>query len=197
MSTTWNPADKDAGITLSVGNHVATAAAGNPNVRGTSSHSSGKWYAEFPTNSITSGGGAIGVCSGARSLTSNVYTLGVMMATGGQIVDDGSITDPAFGSYNGKHISACFDFTNLKAWFRYNGGNWNNSGAADPATNVGGNAATYLGSAAMFLFTWIQNAGSTTVNAGDSAFTYSIPSGFTAWDSTPPPPPRAFGRIIG
>lgn len=60
---TWNPADKNASISLAGGNLVATtAAAGEVAVRGTISKSSGKWFWE-----VTVTGGSYGVYGVADS----------------------------------------------------------------------------------------------------------------------------------
>lgn len=51
VPTTWNPADKNAGVTLSNGNLTAQRNGGLVSVRGTRAHSSGKRYFEV-TNTV-------------------------------------------------------------------------------------------------------------------------------------------------
>ncbi len=187
MTTTWNPSDKAAGITLSGGNLVATGASGNNKARGTSSHvTTGKFYVEFPSNTVTSGQGIIGAGEATVDLTNNSVGGCAGVDAGGNIRSDAG-TASMGDTPSGKNVSLAFDFDNGKFWARLDGGAWvgNGTPGADPETNTNGLG---LGTAnALFLLVFIQNAGSTTMNAGSSAFTYSAPSGFLPWDDTPPP----------
>lgn len=192
MPTTWSTSDKAAGITLSSGNHVATSASGNNTVRGTTSHAlAGKFYLEYPANTVTAGSGCIGFADATKNLTNNALDgmVGISVTGGWNIGSGGGLGS----SPNGKHVSFAIDFDNNRVWARYDGGLWNGSGTADPATNVGGiDLLTMVTTPlpppvpALFPAVFIQNSGSNTLNAGDSAFTYTAPDGFVPWDSTPP-----------
>lgn len=93
-SSTWNPADKAAGITLTNGNLTATgdAVAGYDNVRGTSSKTTGKWA--FEVTKVGAPGMGVGVGLSTASLTNylgNDRLLGFGYYHDGFIQDDSSI----------------------------------------------------------------------------------------------------------
>lgn len=91
---------------------------------------------------------------------------------------------------NGDWIAEAYDIVNKLAWFKdiTQGGNWNASGTANPATGTGGIAWTALG--AMVPFSSMGGTGGTTAdqhkgNFGASAFLGSVPAGFTpGWAAT-------------
>jgi hypothetical protein len=93
------------------------------------------------------------------------------------------------------------DLVNSKGWFRINGGNWDGSGTDNPATNTGGiNIATlFPTNAAYALFCANNNAAGVTANFGTSAFSFTVPSGFSAWGAADVPafavPTAAFPRV--
>ena len=199
MATVWNPADKTVNITLSVGNHVATTtgSAGNEGVRAHSTYhgSSGKWYLEYTgiTHAHTSrwgfadAGYTLGNSSGILGLDTSGDVNG-----GTPTPMTGVLGDPA-------GHTACFamDFDNKRMWVRYDGGLWNGIVASNPATNTGGidiSTGFTLPVTPYFYGQFTADAG--TLNCGDSAFVQAIPSGFTAWDSTPPVPPVSYGQVI-
>lgn len=63
-------------------------------------------------------------------------------------------------------------------WFRRNGGNWNANALADPASRTGGISINNTRSKRMFV--GCQGSNTTiTINFGSSAFTYTVPTGFT------------------
>ena len=64
--TTWNPADKYTGCTLSGANLLTTFTSQNGLVRSVASVSVGKWYWEV---TLTAGAGGVGVIKGTESLT--------------------------------------------------------------------------------------------------------------------------------
>jgi hypothetical protein len=76
---------------------------------------------------------------------------------------------------------AAIDLTNNLIWFRTGSGNWNGSGAANPATGSGG--FSIAGRTAnwfpMIQLKWYHDE--ITVNLGASAFTYTAPVGFGPW----------------
>lgn len=190
MSTRWDPAAKGTNITLSNTNHTASDTLFGDNGKvlgGPTSHSSGKWYLEY--SSITSSNSfIIGFGKSTISLNDNTLTGMIGIDQTGSYRTDGGSGASGLGTPVGHTMAIAIDFDLGKIWFRYdNTGLWNGSGAADPATNVGGLSlfsvtGTFLPAA------FLQNlaANGVTLNAGDTAFSGAIPSGFTAWDSTPP-----------
>ncbi len=183
--TTFNPLDKDANMTLSNGNLTATNnGSGNSNVRGTTSKTTGKWYFEFSNiANINSGNYAcLGFATPSLVLNSANFTGTAGVANNGNLPPSGATN---LGSApNGHNIGCCIDIPNALAWFRYDGGLWNNSGTANPATGIGGcNIAGSAGAG-----TWFPMAGlaagaaeTVTINCGQLAFAYAPPSGFTKW----------------
>ncbi len=91
------------------------------------------------------------------------------------------------------NVGIAIDVANSKIWGRVNGGNWNNSPTANPATNTGGvdisSLTAHVNSifngltpVVTFLFT---GGGKATGQFASSSWTYSAPSGF-AQLSVPP-----------
>lgn len=82
---------------------------------------------------------------------------------------------------NSTVIGIALDLVNSLVWFKVlPSGNWNGSGAADPATGVGGLSLWGPG-IPIYPYAPFGNAGDKiTANFGDSAFTGTAPSGFTA-----------------
>jgi hypothetical protein len=76
---------------------------------------------------------------------------------------------------------------NKRVWFRpYGGGSWNNSGTANPATNVGGidiSAVFTAGVAAYPVCGMFQNGDGSIINLGQAAFIFAKPTNFVEWSS--------------
>jgi hypothetical protein len=196
MATVWDPADKTTNITLSSGNHIATTTggAGNEGVRASPTYhgASGKWYLEYTGISFghTS---RWGFTSAMETLGDTAGVLGIDTAGWINAGAGGPCGDPT-----GHTVCFAMDFDNKKMWVRYDGGAWVGNGGAspDPATDTNGVDITGFTSPVVPYF-YGQFSGDTgTLNCGDSAFVQAIPSGFTAWDSIPPPPPVSYGQVI-
>jgi hypothetical protein len=203
MTTTFDPANTAPNIALSGGNLTGGATASNLNgqsTRSTTSHgSSDKVYLEWAgtlINATHPGTSGFGICN--ASLPNNNAFPGDANNDGIEVYDDGEVffngsMIATFGTaVTGYIIGMAIDFGAQLIWWRVQGGNWNNSGTANPATGVGGisfsgiNAGPYFACAELDGHT--GGASSTTVNFGDSAFSFSIPSGFSAWDPQALPP---------
>jgi hypothetical protein len=185
--TTWNPSDLTANITLSSGNLTATCTAAADNgVRATPSKTSGKYYVEFITGP-TFAGGDTGV--GIATSTANLGTIGLTASGGlctfvsGSVYFNGTNQGISMGPIGGgTNVGLAVDLVNSTAWFRVNGGNWNASGTANPATNTGGiNIAALFPFNAVFLV-FCSNSNGSSVSLGLSSFVYAPPSGFPPWD---------------
>lgn len=202
MTTTWNPSDKSANVTLSGSNLIATITSGtNQGVRSTISHSTGKWYAEFKncffsTTPSSSSRGGVGIADSTYSLTAgpgsdNIHSAWVIqpptVIVGNASKIAGAIATAITTSVT---IGVAVDVDNHLVWFTENGTTWNNGGTANPATGVGG--FSLVGTATMgpaiFLAAWLRWSldgapqDTATLNGGGSAFTFSVPSGFSNWD---------------
>ena len=189
---TWDPATVTA-VTLSGGNLVATntgttSANQGVMVAAASAKTTGKYYFEVTVTTRLNGIGAcIGLCTTASTYSAfaNDGTAGVMvnLATGTLYLNGGSGSALAPTPSTGSVIGLAIDLDNRKSWMRLApSGNWNNSGTANPATNVGGYTIV---AGSMVPVVTFGGAGGTannvdTANFGASAFTGAVPSGFTA-----------------
>lgn len=180
-TTTWDPAQKAASITLSNGNLTATQASGGWNgTKGLSSlaKASGKWYFEVTVVSNTSNLIIVGVANSGASLTafcgSDVNGWGYYAGTG-QIYTGGGNFPGGSTFTNGDVIGVCIDATLKRAWFAKNN-TYILSGA--PATNTNPSFTGLTGSLMPMIS--INSAGSVVANFGAVAFTYTPPSGFVA-----------------
>ena len=195
--STWNPLDKDTSITLSNTNHTATAIGGSDTaVRGTTSHTTGRYYLEY---TVTQAGGLRGVrgfAASTQSLTTPPPPTGTLLHAFG--LDNGGNSTVGGGSGAGNPtghvVCLAIDMNAGKYWGRYDGGAWFGSGTgADPATGVNGlNYTTVIPlGTPIFAYTVIIDFGTRpviTINAGDTAFAQAIPGGFVAWDAPAPTP---------
>lgn len=189
-TTTWNPADKNAAITLSGGNLIETQASDPGNevgVRAIASHSTGKFYHEIVITVASNLGNVIpGICTAAASLAAIMWTtadgFGYQPNSGVLVINNAVLGVTAATAAVGDVISLAIDLTNLSAWIRVNAGNWNNSGTANPTTNTGGQSLSTLNAGPYFPYMNSRNTGdSATANFGGSAYAQSVPSGFGNW----------------
>lgn len=186
-TTTWNPADKNAGITLSNGNLTATTNASAISVRGIASHSTGKFYYSIHIDALTNVNYLIGMGNASMSLSSFVGAdaNGISLNTGnGQILVSSASIAVIQTAAQGDTVDMAVDIGGQLIWFRTNGGNWNNSGTANPATGVGGisYAASGLGAGPYFpAWAGFGSADAITANFGASAYAFAAPAGFGNW----------------
>lgn len=190
---TWNPADKVT-TTLSNGDLTGNCTAiNNSIVRATTAKASSKvyfeiaWSGAFRGNSTMAG---IALLSATLANISSAITGAVCYSCAGSIFNN-SFTPVATGHpvwNNATPVTICVavDLFNDRIWFRLNNGVWNNSGTADPATNVGGidisNLFASAGAAPVALFQ--GNTGIiATANFGATAFAQAVPSGFVSWNA--------------
>jgi hypothetical protein len=128
-------------------------------------------------NAINSTGAAIGSALQFMSQTNSTCVIN----NGGNLYNLGA-------SANNDIVCVAVDRSNNNIWFRKNGGNWNNSGTANPATNTGGFSLTAVAAIGVPVFAVATSSNFTaptiTANFGASAFSFAIPSGFQAWGST-------------
>jgi hypothetical protein len=186
-NTTWNPADKTSGITLSNGNLTATANAINNAVRSVNSQSTGKFYWEVTCTLWSSSCGA-GIALLSAPLLPTPINAVIVNQGNGIIFNNAVNTGASLGAstvVTGVTLGIAVDFIAGLAWFRVApAGNWNGSGTGNPATGaIGVNFAPISSGGTAQFFGWTCcNGGTnaTTANFGDSAFTGAVPSGFTA-----------------
>ena len=183
-----NPSDKGGTITLSGGNLTATASAGNDNVRGTTSKSTGKKYFEVTIGSGAGGNTlAVGIANSSAPLT--VTGLGLDASSDSIVwydanacyINNGSVGSPGSIS-NGQVLGIAIDLGAKLIWFCDITGsptNWNGASSNVPGTNGGFSFSASTGP--WFAALGFRGAGAMTINFGGSGFSGSIPSGFSAW----------------
>jgi len=175
-------------VNLSNGNLTATrnitsATAGG--ARSTALKSSGKYYFEVTVGAMHGNNNGVGVVTAATTYTQFGVGQGgpVIGFLGGAIFANNANTGVALGAIvTGNVVSLAVDFATGAAWFRKNGGLWNNSGTADPATGTGGLGSGVIPAAPMLGFggTGALANDAMTANFGQTAFVYAVPSGFTS-----------------
>lgn len=191
---TFDPANKGASLTLSNLNlTAAVAATALQGVFGTNGQTTGKYYFEY-----TFGAGTVAVNSHylGLSLSSAVRdtsgSLGgfrfIPQSTTTANLNFNGATSVSFSGLTamGSGTVVCFavDMDNQRVWCRVGAaGNWNASGTATPATPSTGVSFASLGVSGISLIPHIYLATTNTAitaNFGDSAFTGTVPTGFTS-----------------
>jgi hypothetical protein len=153
----------------------------------------GKYYVEFTPVAGVSRAMAFGIIQNSQSRNISpgaaLNTTGCAMLTNGGTITINNVNVGAIAAMvNGTVNPMAVDLGAKLIWFRAGAaGNWNNSGTANPATGVGGLSISAL-SGLIKLVGWECTFSSPpvtmTLNSGSSAFTGSVPSGFTAgWPS--------------
>jgi hypothetical protein len=187
-------------VTLSNSNKTATPASSSPynHMLGTPARYTGKRYFEIVPSSTSftavglAGGeghqkqgdggnfgawyiGQIGWDSSGAVKAVNKFTSSPNVVT--------VATIQTWAATNNLCIAA--DLDALLIWFRTNGGNWNNSGANDPATGVGGIDLSWALSGASNRLLWpgmnAGNTGAQVMRLLAADFAQSVPSGYSAW----------------
>jgi hypothetical protein len=176
-SSTWNPADIGADITLSNGNKTATRASGtgDSSVRGTLSNTAGY----FEVTVTVAGNPVIGLDIGTLALNDfpgdNPTSVGY--ASSGAVFNNAGSIGGTFASYTtGDVIGVCQKAD--KIYFSKNG-TWQNG--ADPSAGTGG--ITPSGSmTTVFPIIDVSAVGAAgELNTGGSAFSGTLPTGVAAW----------------
>lgn len=181
-------------VTLSTDKFTASSIAGfNGGLKGTQSHSSGKFYIEFvaktPQNNNLDAGLATTSCIAIEGQNDN-SKLAVINNNGNGIANNfgffGGLRGGTGGLVDGDVLRFAVDLSNGLLWFTINANSWNANGSADPGTGVGGiNISTTLVGA---IYPYLIAQGGFTAGPTSGAriitgngFNYSPPSGFSAW----------------
>lgn len=175
----WNTSDAGSGFSFSNANRTWSNSTQNRLVRSSTSKSSGKWY--FEVTAINVGANmSIGIATSAAALGNYLggdqYGYGYTATTG--IQHNGPGGGSASGYTTNDVISIAVDLVG-NCFYLAKNGTWQNSG--NPGAGTGCytiTAGTYFAASS----TW-NNAGTSqaTLNVGNAAFSYSIPSGYSAW----------------
>lgn len=201
--TIWNISDVGPGadFTLSLVNLKATKSANAfaSGIRSTNPKTAGLLYAEMTGNNIgfRAWAGIADAAATNGSFRANTNGMFGVDNTGSVSLNNTPFGPGlALGFNTARVVSLAVDFTNNRAWVKTDNGNWNGSGTANPATNTGGadiSAIVSGGIMLMFQAETINDAA--TINLGGSAFVYTMPSGFSSWD-TQVFPNTAYGSVI-
>jgi hypothetical protein len=186
-TTTWNPADKSADITLSGGNLIAignNVSGAFGAVRAIASASSGLKYYEGMVSATSNP--QIGVANASATLANFVGfdVNGTGYVHNGNVFINNSVVGAIQTFTSGDTIGIAFNLTTQKIWFRTNGGNWNNDiiGNQNPATGTGGISTASMAAGPYFPACGaFSNADQWTANFGGSTFANAAPSGFGNW----------------
>ena len=192
-NTTWSTTDKTASITLSGGNLVATATAGNQGIRSADKQITGKFYFELAFT-LETGQANVGVASAGAALNNgNALATCALYANNGLVFLNNVSTGVNLGTRaNGDIIGVAVDITNQLIWFRVApSGNWNNNAAYAPGGSGGISLASIFGAGIpLYAYTYfVSNAEVRTANFGDTAFSGTVPSGFTSGFTAGASPP--------
>lgn len=189
----FDPAQITSHVTLSGNNNTATAGASvasGDGARAVRNNAAGKYYCEFTLTAYVGGASQVG-CGIVRS----TFTMGANFVGGttdsyaffagdGNFYTNG-VTDSGIATYTTNDvICMAVDLDNTRIWFRINGGNWNNSATADPATNTEGRAILAAGGNPYYPAVDFESSTATsawTLNVGGSAYARTPPSGFVNW----------------
>lgn len=187
-----NPLDKATLVTLANSNYTAIKASGVGwvSVRSDTHHTSGKFYYEWNPWQFTGSFIAAGFANLSASLSNYIGSdsNGISLVSDGEVFKNGGGTGTLSGLGSGASgaqtlCSIAIDIGAGLFWVRQGTGNWNGSGTANPATGTGGIAVpSGMGSGAIAAALSVQAGGDQgRVNFGQASFSFTVPSGFSAW----------------
>lgn len=144
----------------------------------------GKWYMEIAVSGDTNTRYGFGLANASAALNVTPGSAGsIQYYSNGPIIRNGTTVASLANYSGGQRVMIATD--GIKVWFGVNG-TWVLS--SNPATNVGGFAHPDNPNDPLYVFLSLHNltsgavtTGFFTANFGATAFTYTIPTGFTAW----------------
>jgi len=188
MTTTWNPSDLGGTCALSGSNLVAsfTGTSVTGGVRSVDRVYTGQYYWECTFN--TASNCNWGIANPAATLSgggSGGANIAQITAAGSVFINSGTVQASLGAIANGTLVCVALDASSRLIWFRVGAaGNWNgNSGFAPGGT--GGLSVASIGAGPAFPL-YAYNGGNTstngqvTTNFGASAFSGTVPSGYTS-----------------
>ncbi|MES2634017.1 MAG: hypothetical protein V4669_13670 [Pseudomonadota bacterium] len=195
VTVTWDPANKGYDTALSEGDLVVTASlSGNIMItRSTVARSAGKQMFELtPLSHSSDGILAVGLAKAAWDATDvagylgtnansiGIYTNGGAYTNGSDEINNGS-TIPDFANAPTDVLTLALNFDTGKVWMAVNG-----TFVGDPAAGTG-EAFTFTPNTEWYVA--VSGFGSVTAdsvraNFGASAFTATLPSGWSSWDGS-------------
>ncbi|WP_175658229.1 SPRY domain-containing protein [Burkholderia vietnamiensis] len=187
VTTTFDPAYKYAGITLSNGNLTATFPGTQAGILGNVGYTSGKHYFEITfTSGNSSGNASVGIAPQNEPLINqigyddNSGAVGCFQTSGNTYINGSKVgTASGFGTA-GNVIGVAVDSDSKLVWFRTGNGNWNGSSSADPVAKVGG--FSFTSATAMYPALCSDSSAVFTANFSGN-FAATIPAGYKAWNA--------------
>lgn len=189
MPTTWNPNDKGSGIVLANNNLTALLpVSADQSVKSTTSKTTGKWYFEVRSKWVASEDDVAGIWDTTSTLTNfpgaNANGYGIVYnqsQTRWEILHNGIFTFVSDTPSAWSIIGVCLDLSSNFIYYNKNG------------ADLYGNPAAGTGGESIAAGTWYAAVGGgfgdantqMTANFGATAFAFTPPSGFTAWDTSP------------
>lgn len=182
-TTGANIALTNAGLTTTMatgGGFDSAVATGN-----TAGHSTGKFYFQALINVLTSTNFEVGIASSSFGFSGGFLGTGGFTSLGwdhaGAVLVNGSTAATIQSYAAGDTVCVAIDLGSGLYWFRTNGGNWNNSGTANPATGVGGLAISLAVDSYFPGVTLLTTGDQATFNFGATAYSQTPPVGFGNW----------------
>lgn len=201
-ATIWN-ASTNHNFTLSGGNLTATIASfSQSGLWATNGKSTGKWYFEITGNSISGSAfsfnagivnsswifGAGGVGNETSGNSAGIYPNSTTLM---YVKASGTVAIPALIGTAGTVFGFAIDFDAKLMWLTDdNGAHWNGVTSGQVPGVSGGVDISILNPGPYFPAVAGYNnspAESYTLNAGNSVFAFTVPTGFTGWDLSPTP----------
>lgn len=181
VTVTWNPADKTANAVLSNANLTLGAnASSDQGGRATLGRSTGKYYFEDTIGTL-GGFAAIGISDALTNLAS-IFFGATSQAwaywSNARVYNNGAfVAAPAFTT--GDVLSVAVDLTGNKIWFARNG----TYVSGNPSTGTSPSYSNLTPGTTYFPTGGTEDTSTTvnTANFGATAFSFAIPTGFTAW----------------
>lgn len=187
---TWNTASAPAGVTFTNTNLTATyASSPGGGIVVSKGYTSGKFYLENSASALLSGdnspavglGDSTYISGGQGYIGASDGGHSVGYYRGGHLYINGSIVVTGDTYTTSDILRLAFDIGGLLVWVAVNGGNWNGSGAANPATGVGGASIAAMSGTFYGAASSIGGTFTVTTSLGNSPFSYTVPSGFLAY----------------
>lgn len=182
-TVTFNPAAKASNVVLSGGNLTAALSSGSiGGVRANGGANTGLFYCSFvPT--LGSGNIGVGLANTFADLSNFLGgdTNSVIYDSSGFVSLNNTHVATIATFASGNTVDMAWNLTAKLVWFRVNGGNWNNNGSADPATNTGGISIAALGSIGTIPYFAVAESTATTASVTAQfagTYAHAAPAGY-------------------
>ena len=200
LTTSWNPVDAAAGITVSNNNWTAASDSGpSQSVRSITSKMTGRYCAAIKAPTISQDWD-VGIADSAYSLTtaaglgSDTHGIGFdpnSIGVNQNIVFNNVTLSGAAGiaSSNGEIAMMCADFGAKLLWVtdsamqgNSGAGSWNNTGGCDPTNPSCGLSFSGMNCPCFLAYNNINQVGVAVIATLRAQMPYALPPGWRAWD---------------